>query len=452
MAELIGLPLLPWARTVADTALEVDPRTGRLAYREVVLTVPRQSAKTTLCLAVIAHRMLAFGGNQRAVYTAQTRADARLKFTDDWLPLLDRSALAPLYRTRLRAGAEGLVWRTGSIFGLVAPNEDAGHSKSLDLAVLDECWTYTDSAVEQGVRPTMLTRPEPQLWYPSTAGTDRSTFLRGKVDAGRTRCKSRRKTRTAYFEWSADPDADPADPATWYSCMPALGHLITEDTVQAEYEGTDLDDFRRSMLNVWIDEAPRLDWDVIAEPDWQALHDPSSEIVGPVAMALDITPERSFGSIAVAGRRRDGRMHVELADHRPGTGWMVDRAREVAERHRPCVLLVDAAGPCGSLILGLEAVGLRVTSPNAREVAQACGAFLDACDPDTSAVRHLDQGPLTAAVAGARLRPLSDASAWARRGPTVAIAPLVACTLAAWGHVRYAHLADRPTLYVLPAA
>ncbi len=108
-------------------------------------------------------------------------------------------------------------------------------------------------------------------------------------------------------------------------------------------------------------------------------------------------------------------MHVELVDHRGGTGWMVDRARELAERHRPCVLLVDAAGPAGSLILGLEAAGLRVTSPTTREVVQATGAFLDACDPDTSAVRHLDQGPLTAAVAGARLRPLSDASGLVRK-------------------------------------
>ena len=49
-------------------------------------------------------------------------------------------------------------------------------------------------------------------------------------------------------------------------------------------------------------------------------------------------------------------------------------------------------------------------------------------------------------------RPLTGASAWARRRPAVAIAPLVACTVAAWGQVRYAHLAERPTLCVLPAA
>ena len=40
-ARLLGLELMPWQQFVADVALEVDPSTGRLAYREVVLTVPR---------------------------------------------------------------------------------------------------------------------------------------------------------------------------------------------------------------------------------------------------------------------------------------------------------------------------------------------------------------------------------------------------------------------------
>ena len=449
LAEALGAPLMPWQRQVADVALEVDGRTGRLAYRQVVFLTPRQSGKTRLTLPVTAHRALAFGGHQRIGFTMQTRALAREHWEDTQLPLLESSPLAPLFKIRRRTGAEGLLWRTGSIFSLLSPTEQGGHSKTLDLAVLDEAWAI-DGAVEQGISPTMITRPEPQLWIPSTAGTVRSEYLRGKVDAGRAQCRTRRQIgSTAYFEWSADPDADPADPATWRSCMPALGHTVTEAAVRAEYERLDLADFRRAYLNQWPDEMALDEWAVITQHDWAAIADPASEIVGPVAMALDVTPERSVGSIAAAGRRADGRMHVELVDHRPGTAWVAERAHELAELHRPCVLVVDAGGPAGSLVPALEALGLRVTSPTMREVAQATGAFIDAAAADARTVRHLGQGPLDAAVAGARLRTLGDASAWARRGPSVAIAPLVACTLAAAGHARYAPLAAVPRPYAI---
>jgi hypothetical protein len=39
-AEQLGTPFMPWQRQVADVAMEVDPATGRLAYREVNLTTP----------------------------------------------------------------------------------------------------------------------------------------------------------------------------------------------------------------------------------------------------------------------------------------------------------------------------------------------------------------------------------------------------------------------------
>src|SRR5215217_7263151 len=83
VADLLGTPLMPWQRHVADVALELDPETGLLAYREVILTVPRQSGKTTLLLAVMTHRALGFGQRQRVLYTAQTRNDARKKWEDE---------------------------------------------------------------------------------------------------------------------------------------------------------------------------------------------------------------------------------------------------------------------------------------------------------------------------------------------------------------------------------
>ena len=72
-AEAMGFELMPWQRQVLDTALEHDPVTRKLVYREVVVTIPRQSGKTTLLLVLFMWRALMWT-HQTIVYTAQTGA------------------------------------------------------------------------------------------------------------------------------------------------------------------------------------------------------------------------------------------------------------------------------------------------------------------------------------------------------------------------------------------
>lgn len=45
IAAKLGQPFMPWQRYVADVGCEIDPSTGRPAYREVRVTIPRQSGK-----------------------------------------------------------------------------------------------------------------------------------------------------------------------------------------------------------------------------------------------------------------------------------------------------------------------------------------------------------------------------------------------------------------------
>jgi hypothetical protein len=65
-------------------------------------------------------------------------------------------------------------------------------------------------------------------------------------------------------------------------------------------------------------------------------------------------------------------------------------------------------------------------------------------------LRYLPRPALDAAVAGAAKRPLGDSWAWARQGLSVDISPLVAVSLARWGHAtRAAHLHNRrPSIYL----
>ena len=299
-------------------ALEVDSR-GVPFYREVRITIPRQSGKTTLLLVVEVDRSLAWAGAQRCLYTAQGRQEARAKL-EEQVDLLDRSPLRPLYRMRRQSGHESIRWRTGSTIGITASGKESGHGQTLDLAVIDEAFAQVDNRLEQAFRPAMVTRAAAQLWVVSTAGTDESTFLRDRVDDGRARVEADERAGVAYFEWSAEPDADPDDPATWWTCMPALGRTVSVETIAKDKAAMEAGEFQRAYLNMWVGGgAP-----VIDASTWAGLADPRSQPGRILAMGLDVTPSRDYGSIAVASRRPDGRIHVEVVDHRPGTEW-IDR-------------------------------------------------------------------------------------------------------------------------------
>lgn len=423
---------MPWQRYVADVALEYDPDTGRLCYRRVGLTVPRQSGKTTLILALAVDRALGFGGRQNIVYTAQTRNDARLKWEEEHVESLNGSIFRPLFRVKLANGQEAIRWRNGSRHGITAGTEKSGHGATLDLGFVDEAFAQVDARSEQSMNPAMITRPEPQMWVVSTAGTESSTYLRDKVEDGRERTLAADPGPVAYFEWSAPDDADPADPAVWWACMPALGHTVTEDAIRAEYESMrrkQLAEFQRAYLNQWVDRSVRDQ--VVPESWWRQCADRESAISGPVVFTTDVAPGDGWASIAVAGLRRDGLPHGEVTDHHRNSDWVVARLVELRGRHEMvCDLALDPAGPVGSLLPALRAEGFDPILLTARDQAQSCGGLFT--KSKSSAWRHLAQPELDAALRSAAKRDLGDAWALTRRKSGGDISPLVAVAEALW--------------------
>lgn len=264
-AEALGYRLMPWQQLVAAAALEHAG--GQLAYRNVAIGTPRQSGKSSMVLPLIVYRMLATPG-QAVVYAGQTRLAARRKLFDVWWPKLRRSRLKDLFTLDRATGAEALRCANGSIMTLLSTDEGAGHGETLDLAVLDECWKLEASA-EQAVRPAMATRANAQLWALSTAGTERSTFWRSKVDQGRAVAALGIAEGAYYAEWSAADDVDVTDPATWPAFMPALGHTINAETVAKDLAAMPLSEWRRAYANQWPDETLE-GWKLIDRDVWAA--------------------------------------------------------------------------------------------------------------------------------------------------------------------------------------
>ena len=263
----LGPGLMPWQHQLNALATELDDDTGRFVFRQVVVEVMRQQGKSVDLLSMMIARGLRKPGTQIS-YTAQTRLDARHRLLDVWWPRIAGSRLAPFIDIRRGSGSEALVFKNGSMLGLVSNTQTSGHGDVLDLGVIDEAWAQEDDHLEQAMRPAGMTR-DFQLWIVSAAGTERSAYFRGKVEDGRGRAELGLTEGGCYVGYGFADDEDPRDPEVWRRRMPALGITVTEDTVKTDLDLMDYAEFRRAYGCQWP-EVAKPGWGVIGKETWDA--------------------------------------------------------------------------------------------------------------------------------------------------------------------------------------
>lgn len=478
IAKSLGTPLMPWQRYVADVGLEVDPETGLFIYRGVDCTVPRQSGKTSLILPAMVWRALR-RPRERLVYAAQTGVAAREKWEDEHLPLLEGArSLKGKWRARKANGREAILWKNGSIHGLLANTEKAGHGKTLGMASLDEYFAQVDYRSDQAVGPAMITREDAQKWRFSTAGTSKSVPFNAMRKNGRAALDGGRRTETAYFDWTAPDGLSRSAFPTWLTCMPALcpepvrgrcrcspdwRHTTTERAIRSELEtyADDPGEFDRAYLNITRDlNELDVDPNVPSLEEWELLADPAAGGGDLVVLAIDITPDGGWASIVAVGDTPEGLPRVRVLDHGAGLGWVMARARILNEKLSPLCWVMDDKSAAGRFMLPFEQAKIprmppvhddpklgpqrgQLWIPTVQQLGAACGSFTDAVRQGQ--LVHTGQEELAVALDGAKTRPLGDGAwAWGRKIASADISPLVAATLALAGLQRWRHLADPP--------
>lgn len=438
LAAAVGLHLDPWQQRVLTHGLG-ERADGRWSAFETVVNVPRQNGKG----GIIEARQLAglFLLGERLIIHSAHEVKTSLEAFRRLLALIEGSDMlrARVRRVSRTNGDEGIELKSGARIRFMARSKGAGRGFSADCVFLDEAMILGDS--EMGaIMPTLSAMPDPQLWYLGSAGIGSPSVQLGRL---RRRALAGGDEALAYMEWSIDPHADECladcaehdglnSPEAWARANPAMGIRVSQEHIGRERASMSDEVFGRERLGVGDYPSDGSDaWKVVGEKPWRALTDGTSEATGSLVFAVDATPERSHAAIGVAGAAGDHATHVEIIDHRPGLSWVVECVVNLTEGHESHGVVVDPGGPAGSLIPDLQRRGVNVIETTAREVGRACGMFYDAIT-DQSLV-HLDQAPLATALAGAEQRTLGDAWAWARRGVSVDICPLMAVTLAAWG-------------------
>ncbi|MFB7219348.1 terminase [Streptomyces sp. NPDC056227] len=458
LAAYAGLMLDEWQQHAMHVGLGERPDGSWSAF-EVAVNVARQNGKGGIIearelagLFLLGEKLILHSAHEFKTSIEAFRRVVALVTNTDSL----RKRVKAIRRT---TGEEAIELLTGQRLRFLARSGGSGRGFTGNTNIFDEDMILGDDAMG-ALMPTMAAVKNPQVWYLGSAGIGSPSQQLARLRRRALTAMERGEPdpSLAYMEWSIDPHLkecppgctdhdDPLSPLSVAKANPALGYRLTLEHTERERLTMSEEIFARERLGVGDYPSDGEDtWRVIDEDVWRALADGTSSMADPVAFALDTTPERSHTAICAAGANGDAK-HVEVIDHRPGTGWVPERMAELVVKWNPCALVIDEGGPAGSLVpavrkalrdagLTEDEVDALLVIPKTRQVAAAAGQFFDGVAEQT--IVHLDQAPLATALAGADKRPIGDGWGWARRGVSVDISPLVGCTLAAWGHAERA--------------
>lgn len=459
--DVLRVELLPWQKWLVIHALEIIDDTAdgwRLRFRIVVTEIARQNGKTTLSKVISLYFMYQLEV-ALILGTAQDVSNAE----DVWQQVVEMAQenelLAPAIKhVWFTNGSKRLQLTGGRDYRVRASNRKAGRGKSADLVLLDELREHQTWEAWAALSKTGIARKNALMWCMSNAGDGTSVVLRhfmlrahaqlgdpdGIVKAmGESEPEAEASAEASalgWFEWSAPPDADPKDVHALAQANPSLGYTIELSTLLAAQADDPADVFKTECLCQWVTSTVTPPFPVEA---WEAGRDDNSTIAAesPLWFGADISADRTKTSIAVCGKRTDGAWHIELAEYRAGSGWLIKWLQNAAPNYKNGIkLAVQAKGaPIASLVDVIGAIeGVEVVECVGKDVAGWCGRLYDAVaacedgsDIDAVPVYHITQPALDLAANIASTRPLGDGAwAWDRNKSMEDISPLVAATMA----------------------
>ena len=373
LAEKIGLPLIPWQRWLLDDLLTIDDE-GNWKKKLGIALISRQNGKTHLArMLILAHLFL--WDTKNVLGMSSNRNMALDTFRQVAYMIEDNQFLKDqVKQIRLANGQESITLLNGARYEIAAATRDAPRGKSAGFLYLDEIREWTPEAFTAAL-PVTRARPNAMTFMTSNAGDGFSTVLNDL----RERSLSYPPETLGYYEWSAPQHCKINDRKAWVMANPALGYLITEQTLEEAVNTNSVEATRTEMLCQWIDSAVS-PW---VYGSIEACSDSSLEIpVGPnTIMAFDIAPTRRSGAL-VMGQLKDGKIAVGLAQL-----WqsevaidevkMASDINEWAKKYHPHIICYDKYAT-QTLATKLEQSGWRMEDVSGQMFYQACSDLADA--------------------------------------------------------------------------
>jgi phage terminase large subunit-like protein len=405
LAESILLPLIPWQRFVLDDLLSIDDD-GNWRKKTALILVARQNGKTHLArMLILSHLFL--WGSKNVLGMSSNRNMALDTFRQVSYTIEDNQFLKDQVRQiRLANGQESISLLNGARYEIAAATRDAPRGKTADFLYIDELREWSQEAFTAAL-PVTRARPNAMTLMTSNAGDGFSTVL----NELRERCLSYPPDNLGFYEYSAPQHCKINDRKAWVLANPALGTLISEQTLEESVNTNSIEATRTEMLCQWVDSTVS-PW---VYGSIEACSDSTLEIpVGPqTIMAFDIAPTRRSGAL-VMGQMLNGKIAVGLAQL-----WqseiaideikMASDINEWARKYHPTTICYDKYAT-QSIATRLEQSGWRMQDVSGQAFYQACSDLSDALanirlvhSGQTDLVQHLNNCAAKTSDAGWRI-------------------------------------------------
>ena len=457
VATLAGMTPDPEQRLILDAAAAVT--SGKSTSRDVGICAPRQNLKTgslkQLALGYI--YVLELPLVTWTAHLTTTSADA----FRDMIELIEScpDLEAEVTKVSHSNGHEGFEFTGGRRLAFRARTKGGGRGLTGNRIFLDEAM-YVTAMQLAALAPTLRAVPDPQLVFAGSAGFADSFVWRTLRDRGR----AGGDPFLAWLEWASDlvaggcevegcahgvgtPGCALDDVERLLRSNPAIGRRMSLDSLHADRLLMPPPQYAVETLGWWEDPAGATLGLDVAKWTTQLLDEESHRAPdSPIAIAFDVDPERTQGSIAMFGLREDGLGHTELVQHGYDIGWLVPRLVALAKARKPVAVVVASQAPAAALAPDLIKAGIEVTFASQTDYARACGAYRDAVDQ--ASMRHIGEPILTASVGAVTKKPVGSEGAFIwNRASGADITAAVAATLARWGFMSTVEERTAPSAY-----
>jgi len=371
--------LMPYQEFVLKDMMSVDKK-NNYRRKTSLLLISRQNGKSHLGRVRVIWGMF-YGGEKKVIIMSANRATSLMLFREiAWIIESTPELKAMTKAIRYANGGERIELLNGATLDVISDNSSSPRGRTADLLWIDEIREISEDGYKAAV-PVTRARANAQTFLTSNAGDHFSSVLNGLVE----RAKDYPPETFGYYEYSAPQycKIDIRLDSFWRDAVapsnPALGFIITKESIEEAIATNPIEQTRTETLCQWIDSL-QSPWPhgVLEETSDDTLE---MAVGAYTVFGFDVSPSRRNGSLVAGQLMPDGRIGIGILETY-SSQMAIDELKMAAsikawcDIYKPRLVCFDKYAT-QTIADRLLQAGVMCEDVSGQQFYKACGDFLE---------------------------------------------------------------------------